>query len=108
MRLLSALVLTLAFAAAAAAQDAQVTKGKQLFTEQKCTLCHSVGDTGNKKGPLDDVGSTLAPADIKLWLTDTKAQIAKHKPTRKPEMKTYTLAAVDVDAIVAYLSTLKK
>ena len=23
---------------------------------QKCALCHSIGDKGNKKGPLDGVG----------------------------------------------------
>ena len=108
MRLMLGLSLCLALAAPAWAQDAKVAKGKQLFTDQKCTLCHSVAAAGNKKGPLDDVGSKLAAADIKLWLTDTKAQIAKHKPTRKPEMKAYTLPAEDVDALVAYLSTLKK
>ena len=44
-------------AAPAAAQDAKA-KGAQLFADQKCTLCHSIGDKGNKKGPLDDVGAS--------------------------------------------------
>lgn len=108
MRVLSAALLTLAVASLASAQDAKVAKGKQLFTDQKCTLCHSVAEAGNKKGPLDDVGSKLSAADIKLWLTDTKAMTAKANATRKPVMKVYTLPADDVDALVAYLSTLKK
>jgi hypothetical protein len=33
---------------------------------------------------------------------------AKSKATRKPEMKAYTLPKDDVDALVAYLSSLKK
>ena len=37
----------LGVAAAASAQDAKVAKGQQLFTDQKCTLCHSIGDKGN-------------------------------------------------------------
>ena len=42
------------------------------------------------------------------WLTDTKAMTAKSKSERKPEMKVYAFEKEDVDALVAYLSTLKK
>jgi mono/diheme cytochrome c family protein len=101
-------VLCLGMAAAAAAQDAKVTKGQQLFTDQKCTLCHAVGDKGNKKGPLDGVASKLSAAEIRSWITDAKAMAAKTKATRKPEMKAFTLPKDDVDALVAYLTTLKK
>ena len=96
------------FAAAAAAQDAKVTKGQQLFTDQKCTLCHSIGAKGNKKGPLDAVASKLSADEIRAWITDAKAMTAKTKPTRKPEMKAFTLPKEDVDALVAYLMTLKQ
>jgi cytochrome c2 len=108
MRLLCAITLCLGFAATAAAQDAKVAKGKQLFADQKCTLCHSIGETGNKKGPLDGVASKISVEEIKSWITDPKAMTAKTKATRKPVMKQYTLAAEDVDALVAYLATLKK
>jgi mono/diheme cytochrome c family protein len=101
------IVLSVGLATAAAAQDAKA-KGQQLFTDQKCTLCHSIGDKGNKKGPLDDVGTKLTAADIREWITDAKGMTAKSKATRKPEMKAYTLPKDDVDALVAYLSSLKK
>jgi len=100
--------LCVGFAAAAGAQDARVTKGQQLFTDQKCTLCHSIGAKGNKKGPLDGVASKLSADEIRAWITDAKAMIAKTKPTRKPEMKAFTLPKEDVDALVAYLVTLKQ
>jgi mono/diheme cytochrome c family protein len=105
---LCATTLCLGLAATAAAQDANVTKGQQLFTDQKCTLCHSVGDKGNKKGPLDGVASKLSADEIRGWLTDAKGMTAKTKATRKPEMKAYTLPKDDVDALAAYLGTLKK
>jgi len=98
----------LGLAAAAAAQDAKVTKGQQLFADQKCTLCHSIGDKGNKKGPLDGVAGKLSADEIRSWLTDAKGMTAKTKATRKPEMKAYALPKDDVDALVAYLQTLKK
>jgi mono/diheme cytochrome c family protein len=108
MRLIVVLaVLCVGFAAPAGAQDAKA-KGAQLFADQKCTLCHSIGDKGNKKGPLDDVGSKLSTAEIREWITDSKGMTAKMKTTRKPEMKAYSLPKEDVDALVAYLSSLKK
>ena len=63
---------------------------------------------GNKKGPLDSVGSKLSAADIRLWLTGAKAMIEKTKATRKPDMKSYTLPKEDLDTLVAYMLSLKK
>jgi mono/diheme cytochrome c family protein len=95
-------ILTVAGAVSAAAQ------GEKLFIDQKCTLCHSIGGKGNVKGPLDEIGTKLSADDIRAWLTDAKAMTAKTKATRKPEMKAYTLPKEDVDALVAYLSAMKK
>jgi mono/diheme cytochrome c family protein len=91
----------------AGAQDLKA-KGEKLFTDQKCSLCHSVAGKGNVKGPLDEVGTKLPAADIRAWITDAKAMTAKTGATRKPEMKQFTLEKDDVDALVAYLTTLKK
>jgi mono/diheme cytochrome c family protein len=100
-------VLGVGMAATAAAQDAKA-KGQKVYTDQKCSLCHSIGDHGNKKGPLDDVGSKLTAAEIRQWVTDAKGMAATSKATRKPPMKQYALPKDDVDALVAYLSSLKK
>jgi mono/diheme cytochrome c family protein len=91
----------------AGAQDLKA-KGEKLFTDQKCSLCHSVAGKGNVKGPLDDVGTKLPAADIRSWIEDAKAMTAKTGATRKPEMKQFALAKDDVDALVAYLTTLRK
>ena len=91
----------------AGAQDLKA-KGQTIFTDQKCALCHSVAGKGNVKGPLDDVGTKLTAADIRSWITDAKAMTAKTGATRKPEMKQFTLEKDDVEALVAYLTTLKK
>jgi mono/diheme cytochrome c family protein len=101
------LMLSAGVVATAAAQDL-VAKGEAVYAAQKCALCHSIGDKGNKKGPLDGVGTKLSAADISLWMTDAKAMTAKTKSTRKPEMKSYTLPKDELDALVAYLVSLKK
>ena len=100
-------VLTLSAAGAAAAQDAKA-KAEKIYADQKCALCHAIAGKGNAKGALDEVGSKLSAAEIREWIMDAKGMTAKTKADRKPEMKAYTLPKDDVDALVAYLSTLKK
>ena len=91
----------------AGAQD-KVARGQAVYAEQKCSLCHSIAGKGNAKGPLDAVGSKTSAADLKAWIVDAKGMTAKTKSTRKPDMKSYTLPDADVDALVAYMLTLKK
>jgi mono/diheme cytochrome c family protein len=108
VRVMAGAVFCMALAATAAAQDAKATKGEKLFADQKCSLCHSIGDKGNKKGPLDGVSTKLKADEIREWIVDAKGMTAKTKATRKPEMKAFTLPKDDVDALVAYLQTMKK
>jgi mono/diheme cytochrome c family protein len=108
LRTIAVLTIALALALPAVAQDAKVAQGEKLFVDQKCTLCHSVADKGNKKGPLDGVAAKLKADEIREWIVDAKGMTAKTKAERKPLMKAYTLPKDDVDALVAYLATLKK
>ena len=95
-----------ALASVASAQS--VDKGKEVYAAQKCSVCHSVGATGNKKGALDKVGAKLSTADIRSWIVAAPDMATKTKADRKPAMKAYsTLAKEDVDNLVAYLQTLK-
>jgi mono/diheme cytochrome c family protein len=100
-------VLSIAGAASAAAQDASA-EGEKVFAAQKCTLCHSIGGKGNPKGPMEEALNKLSADEIRAWITDSKGMTAKTKATRKPAMKEYALPKGDVDALVAYLSSLKK
>jgi mono/diheme cytochrome c family protein len=94
---------------AAFSQD-KAEKGMQVFTAQKCNVCHSIAGKGKKNGPLDDVGSRLSAAEIKQWILDPVVMAEKREPksTRKPPMKKKPLPADEVDALVALLSGLKK
>ena len=96
--------------ATAGAQDAaKIAQGEKLYAAQKCATCHSIADKGNKKGPLDGVGDKLSAEEIRQWLVDPAAMTAKTKSTRKPVMKSYAkLSKDELDAMVAYLESLKK
>ena len=104
----AAVVLAVGSGAVLSAED-QVARGKQLYDEQKCRMCHSLGGAGNSKGAvLDGVGTRLGPDDLRKWLTDPKEMAQKAGSTRKPPMKSFaTLPPPDIDALVAYLSSLK-
>ena len=105
-----ALVAGLAAPFAAAAQDpALVKKGEQVYAAQKCATCHSIAGKGKKTNPLDGVGGKLSADDTKQWILDPKGMAAKAKSTKKPPMaaKYNGLPAADVDALVAYMQSLK-
>jgi len=111
MRTLLPIVFTLGCAmAASAGQDAaQVKKGQQVYTAQKCQLCHAIAGTGGKSSPLDGVGAKLKAEEIREWITNPTQASAKAKSTKKPPMpaKYGSLAAADLDALVAYMQSLK-
>ena len=92
----------------AAAQDA-AKKGQEVYTAQKCQVCHAIAGKGNKNNPLDGVGAKLSAADTKKWITKPTEMMAQSKSTKKPPMpnKYNSLPAGDIDALVAYMQSLK-
>ena len=104
---ISALVFS---AGIANAQDAAaVKKGEQVYAAQKCSICHAIAGKGSKTNPLDGVGAKLSAADIRAWIVSPVEAAAKAKSTKKPPMpaKYGQLPAADLDALVAYMQTLK-
>jgi mono/diheme cytochrome c family protein len=102
--------VTVAGAVAASAQDAAlVKKGEQVYAAQKCQTCHSIAGKGKKTNPLDGVGGKLSADEIKQWILDPKGMTAKAKSTKKPPMaaKYNNLPAEDINALVAYMQSLK-
>ena len=84
-------------------------KGAAAYTANKCATCHSIAGKGMAKGPLDGVGSKLTADEIREWLVDPAAAAKKHNATRKPPMRAYAkLPKEELDALVAYMASLKK
>ena len=107
---IAAVGIGLLWTASASAQDqAQIDRGMKLYDAQKCSMCHSVAGKGNAKGPLDGVGNKLTADAIHEWLVKPADAGKKANATRKPPMKSYaSLPKEDVDALVAYMLSLKK
>ena len=92
---------------ASAASAQSIDAGQKVYAAQKCGICHSIGGVGNKKGPLDDVGAKLSADEIRQWITDAPTMAGKAKADRKPPMKAYKLPKDELDALVAYMQSLK-
>jgi nitric oxide reductase subunit C len=87
------------------AQDPKlVAKGQSLSVKNKCSMCHLVGGKGGKIGlALDGVSERRDAAAMRRILTDP----LKEFPDAKIKMPKIDWAAGDVDAVIAYLQTLK-
>ena len=101
--------LTLAVGLAPVAVAAQAERGKEVYTAQKCQVCHAVGGVGNKQLPLDGVGAKLSADVIKQWIVSPVEAAKAANSDKKPPMpaKYGALPAADIDALVAYMQSLK-
>jgi mono/diheme cytochrome c family protein len=105
-----AIAAALAVPAAAAAQDAaQIKHGQEVYAAQKCQQCHSIAGKGQKRNPLDGVGKKLSTDELREWIVDPVAMTKKTGSKKKPPMqnKYSKLPAADIDALVAYMASLK-
>jgi ubiquinol-cytochrome c reductase cytochrome b subunit len=82
--------------------DSLAVRGKLVYQEQRCRLCHSVGGDGNRRSPLDRVGSRLTGEDLRKWIV--APQEMKPGIRKRPYDK---LSAADLNALVAYLKSLR-
>lgn len=93
-------------AAAAFVADAQTpsAKGKALTVEHKCAMCHVLEGKGGKLSTsLDGIGARRDADALRKVLTDPQAAF----PDAKIKMPRVAWKAGELDAVVAYLSTLK-
>jgi mono/diheme cytochrome c family protein len=84
------------------ASASQIARGVQVFREQKCQSCHSIAGEGSTRYPLDGVGAKLKVEDVRKWIVTPREMDPK---VRKPSYE--KLPKEEVDALVAYLMTLK-
>jgi mono/diheme cytochrome c family protein len=103
------LALAPALAAGQTPTPAQVEAGRRLYVDEKCSVCHQIAGQGNKRFPLDGVGRRLTAADLRRWFTHTvemEDRLPKQPAIRMSSRK-YRLSDAELDALVAYLQSLK-
>ena len=97
-------------AAAAAGQGDKVAAGKKIYDTNQCKTCHMAEKVGNKQYPLDGISAKMSDADIRKWMTATTEMEAKLKEAPKVKMSAMwkkKLGDEDLEALVAYIKSLK-
>lgn len=93
--------------AARAEPSLQAESGRAVYQAQGCASCHAIAGAGNPRYPLDGVGDRLDAAALRDWTLAT-GTAATLLPRRAAVMKEdyRDLSADEIDALVAYLSSL--
>lgn len=86
----------------AASPQTAAERGREVFAEQKCALCHSIAGIGGKKLPLDGVGLRLKAEDMRKWIRTPKEM--KSTTTMKPYPN---LPEKDMTDLISFLLTLR-
>ena len=107
LAILVAPALIAALSASAARQQPEA--GRRVYEREKCATCHQIEKRGNTRYPLDGVASRLTSDELRRWLThpaEMEAALPRMPALRMSTMK-YRLNRQELDALVAYLETLK-
>ena len=75
-----------------------ISRGRAVYAEQRCRVCHSIEGDGNTRSPLDGVSGRLTEEQIRLWI------VAPKEMNPAVAKRGYQLSEEDLNALVAYLT----
>ena len=89
--------------------------GKEQYDLQECYNCHKIGGKGSvkKRGPvMDNIGNLMKPEEMKEKITNPRAWMAEgfekeYNKKQMPDKYKELMTDQEIDALVAYLATLK-
>jgi mono/diheme cytochrome c family protein len=91
---------------AAPGADPRAEAGRRAYGRLGCGMCHSVGGAGSTDSPLDGVGARHDVATLRAWIVgDEPARSSL--PASIARRKARYASEPDIDALVAYLQTLR-
>ena len=95
-------------AADSAIDPALLAKGRAVYDAKSCARCHSVAGQGSPRSPLDGVGARRSREDLRHWIVADESVHDGLSPRAIAAKRPYAdLPAEDLDALVAYLASLK-
>jgi hypothetical protein len=91
-----------------------VALGKEQWNLQECYNCHKLfGEGGKKRGPeLDNIASLMTPDELRQKVLDPQSWMAdgfekEYEKKKMPDKYKELMEEKDVDALIAFLATLK-
>ena len=90
-----------------AAPEPLAARGFEVFEQEGCARCHSIGGIGNPRSPLDDVGARRAPDSIRSWILGTgSAHDSLSAAVLRRKSRYSELAPDALDALTRFLAGL--
>ena len=81
-----------------------LAQGRQIFEEQRCTACHSIGGQGNPRNPLDNLADKLSPDQMRDWIVASGPALDQLPPTIVRRKQPYqSLPELQMHALIEYL-----
>lgn len=85
-----------------ALDPAKIERGVAVYAAQRCSSCHSIEGQGNRRYPLDGVGTRLTRDTIRKWI------VSPQEMSPRVRKRAYDgLSDEDLDALVTYMSSLR-
>ncbi len=85
----------------------RIETGRQLYQQQSCGGCHSIGGQGNPRNPLDGVGKKRTASELRNFITGADTlQGLLTTSIRKMKQRYTQLSADELDALVIYMQSL--
>jgi mono/diheme cytochrome c family protein len=89
------------------AREALIERGRTVYAEQGCAMCHSIAGVGNPRAPLDGVGVRRGAEEIRDWIIGAEPlEGALPDRTFRLKQRYRPLPSEDLDALVAYMQSL--
>ena len=90
------------------AASVAVSKGRDIYQQQNCPVCHAVAGVGNPRYPLDGIGSKFGLDEIKKRVTGvSSAQQDLSERVRVMKRNYSKIPAEDMKELLTYLRSLK-
>ena len=86
--------------------DPRVEAGRRAYERLGCALCQSIGGVGSTDSPLAGVGARLDATALRAWIIGADPARAE-LPASIARRKARYAGEPDLDALVAYLQTLR-
>jgi mono/diheme cytochrome c family protein len=81
---------------------AKIERGIKVYAAERCSSCHAIGGVGNRRYPLDGVGSRLTREKIQTWI------VAPQEMDPRVRKRAYKLNNEDLEGLVTYILSLRE
>lgn len=86
----------------------RVEAGRNIYTQQNCSLCHSISGEGNPYNPLDSVGKKRSVNELRQFITgadSVQALLPENVKNFKQRYK--NIPEDELDALIVYMQSLR-